>query len=142
MSSRIPRIIFFSLIAVTLFSELIFSNLGTLNGNIAGTAQALGLGVDAERRRLLILIILDAIAGIGAVLAIIGAVTNKANVMRAGSAMCAIGLMAYGLYQLIAALTQLGPDMRTPIIMVGVIYMLIGVMAWLIGRAGVRTQLR
>lgn len=142
MSSRIPRIIFFSLIAITLLSELFFSNLGTLNGDIAGTAQSLGLSIEAERQRLLILIMLDAIGGIGAVIAIIGAAANNAKVLRAGGAMCAIGLMAYGLYQLIAALTQLGPDLRAPIIMVGVIYMLIGVMAWLIGRAGVRPQPR
>jgi hypothetical protein len=142
MSSRIPRIIFFCLIAITLFSELIFSNLGTLNGDIAGTAQMLGISVEAERRRLLILIMLDAIAGIGAVIAIVGAVMNKARVMRAGGAICAVGLMAYGLYQLFAAITQLGPDLRAPIILVGVLYMLIGVMAWLLGRAGVRPQPR
>lgn len=142
MSSRIPRIIFFVLIAITLFSELIFSNLGTLNGDIAGTAQMLVLSVDAERQRLLILIMLDAVAGIGAVIAIVGAAANKANMLRAGGAICAIGLMAYGLYQLFAALTQLGPDLRMPIVMVGVVYMLIGVMAWLLSRAGVRSQPR
>jgi hypothetical protein len=142
MSSRIPRIIFFALIAITLFSEMIFSNIGTLNGDIAGTAQMLGLSVDAERQRLLILIMLDAVAGIGAVIALAGAATNRVNWLRAGGTMCAIGLVAYGLYQLIAAFTQLGPDLRTPITLVGVVYMLIGVMAWLIGRAGVRPQQR
>jgi hypothetical protein len=142
MSSRIPRIIFFGLIAITLFSEMIFSNIGTLNGDTAGTAQMLGLSVEAERQRLLILIMLDAVGGIGAVIAIIGAVTGRLNLLRAGGAMCAIGLMAYGLYQLFAAFVQLGPELRAPIIMVGVLYMLIGIMAWLLGRAGVRVQPR
>jgi hypothetical protein len=142
MSSRIPRIIFFGLIAITLFSEMIFSNIGTLNGDIAGTAQMLGLSVEAERQRLLMLIMLDAVGGIGAVIAIVGAVTGRLNLLRAGGAICAIGLMAYGLYQLIAAFTQLGPDLRAPIVLVGVLYMLIGVMAWLLGRAGVRTPPR
>ena len=140
MRSRIPRILFFGLIAITLFSEMIFSNLGTLNGDIAGTAQMLGLSVEAERQRLLILILLDAVGGIGAVIAIVGAVTNKANVLRAGGTLCAVGLVAYGLYQLIAALTELGPDLRMPVMFAGALYALIGVMAWLIGRAGVRPQ--
>jgi hypothetical protein len=142
MSSRIPRIIFFGLIAITLFSEMIFSNIGTLTGDIAGTAQMLGLSVEAERQRLLILIMLDAIGGIGAVIAIVGAATGRLNVLRAGGTMCAIGLVAYGLYQLIAAFTQLGPELRAPIMLVGVLYMLIGVMAWLLSRAGVRTPPR
>lgn len=142
MTSRIPRLIFFGLIAITLFSEMLFSNLGTLNGDIAGTAQMLGLSVDAERQRLLILIMLDAVAGVGAVIAIVGAVTGRLNLMRSGGTLCAIGLVAYGLYQLIAALTQLGPDLRMPVMLAGGLYMLIGVMAWLISRAGVRPQPR
>lgn len=138
MSSRIPRIIFFALITITLFSEMVFSNIGTLNGDLAGTARTLGLSVDAERQRLLILILLDAVAGIGAVIALVGALTKRANVLRAGGAMCAIGLVAYGLYQIIAALTQLGPDLRVPVMFAGALYLLIGIMAWLIGRAGMR----
>lgn len=140
MKSRIPRIVFFGLIAITLFSELIFSNVGTLNGDLTGTAQMLGLSVDAERQRLLILIMLDAVAGIGAVIALAGTVTGRLNLLRAGGMLCAIGLVAYGLYQIIAALTQLGPALRVPVIVAGGLYMLIGMMAWMIGRAGMRPQ--
>ncbi len=135
MKTRIPRLIFFGLLALIALSELFFSNLGTLNGDMAGVASMLGLTVQQERTRLLILIALDAIAGIGAVLAIIGAArTDSANLFQYGASLCALGFFAYGIYQLFAALTQLSDAVRAPVAIVGVIYAAIGIVVWFVGR--------
>jgi hypothetical protein len=135
MKSRIPHIIFFGLLALIALSELFFSNLGTLNGDIAGVANMLGLTVQQERTRLLILIALDAIAGIGALIAVLGAARpSSANLFQYGASMCALGFVAYGIYQFFAALTQLGDAVRVPVTIVGVVYAGIGVIAWLVGR--------
>ena len=135
MNARIPRIILFGLLALIALSELVFSNLGTLNGDLAGGAATLGLTVQQERTRLLILIMLDAIAGFGAVLALFGAIRpTGANLFQYGAGLAALGYFGYGTYQVFAALTQLQAGMRVPVLIVGLVYAFIGAMAWLIGR--------
>ncbi len=135
MKTRIPHLIFFGLLALIALSELFFSNLGTLNGDIASVANMLGLTVPQERTRLLILIALDAIAGIGAVLAIMGTLRlGSANLFHYGAVLCALGFCAYGIYQLFAALTQLSDGVRVPVAIVGVIYAAIGAIVWFVGR--------
>ena len=47
--------------------------------------------------------------------------------------MTAIGLVLYGGYQLTAALVQLAPAMTIPVASVGVVYIVIGVIAYTIG---------
>jgi hypothetical protein len=133
MKSRIAYIIFFSMLALIALSELLFSNLGTLNGGLQAAADLLGLTVRQERTRLLILIALDAIAGIGAVLAVIGLIARN-SLATYGASMCAMGFLAYGIYQLFAALTQFGPAVRGPVALVGVLYAGVGIAAWVIGR--------
>lgn len=133
MNSRIATIIFFSLLALIALSELVFSNLGTLNGDLQGAANLLGLSTAQERSRLLILIALDAIAGVGAVLAVIGLIARN-GLATYGASMCAMGFLAYGIYQLFAALTQLGPAMQGPVAAIGALYAGIGVAAWFVGR--------
>ncbi|MFC1465334.1 MAG: hypothetical protein ACFLMY_10850 [Candidatus Brachytrichaceae bacterium NZ_4S206] len=133
MQLRIGAFILFILLALIAFSELIFSNLGTLNGDLAGAAQMLGLTLAQERTRLLILIALDAIAGAGALLAIIGLLARN-NLIAYGASLCAIGFLAYGVYQVFAALTQLSDSVRVAVIIAGAIYALLGVAAWFTGR--------
>ncbi|BCX05083.1 MAG: hypothetical protein KatS3mg053_3021 [Candidatus Roseilinea sp.] len=133
MQIRIGALILFILLALIAFSELIFSNLGTLNGDLAGAAQMLGLTLAQERTRLLILIALDAIAGAGALLAIVGLLARN-NLIAYGASLCAIGFLAYGIYQVFAALTQLSDAVRLPVLVAGTLYALLGVAAWLTGR--------
>ena len=133
MNSRIPRIIFFGLLTLVAFSELLFSNIGTLTGNMTSVATMLGLTLEQERIRLLILIALDAIAGIGAVIAVIG-LLRRNGLLAVGARICAIGFVAYGLYQLFAALTQLGAAVRGPVMGAGGTYLLVGIVAWFVGR--------
>ncbi len=133
MQLRIGALILFILLALIAFSELVFSNLGTLNGDLAGTAQMLGLTPVQERSRLLILIALDAIAGVGALLAIVGLLVRN-NLIAYGASLCAIGFLAYGVYQVFAALTQLSDAVRLPVVIAGALYALLGVAAWFIGR--------
>jgi hypothetical protein len=89
--------------------------------------------VAAERNRLLILIALDAFAAIGAILALTGCVLDRIALRRVGAMLAALGLILYGLYQLGAALTQLPPELRATIALIGVIYMGIGVVTWVVG---------
>ena len=60
------RIIYFSFIAVIMLSELVTSNLYSLFGNLENTADIMGVTVAEERIRLYILIVLDIVAGGGA----------------------------------------------------------------------------
>ncbi len=116
-----------------MLAELWYSNLGSLTNNLEGTAALMGLSVAAERNRLLILIALDALAAIGAILALIGCVLDRIALRRVGTMIAALGLILYGLYQLGAALTQLPPELRGTIALIGVIYMGIGVVTWVVG---------
>lgn len=131
MQSRIGALILFVLLALIAFGELAFS-LGTLNGDPASAAM-LGLTPAQERARLLILTALDAIAGVGALLAIVGLLT-RSQLAAYGASLCAIGLLACGLYQVFVALTQLGDAVRMSITIAGALYALLGVAAWFTGR--------
>ncbi|MCS6846234.1 MAG: hypothetical protein RMN52_00800 [Anaerolineae bacterium] len=133
MQTRIGALILFILLALIAFSELIFSNLGTLSGDLAGAAQMLGLTPAQERTRLFILITLDAIAGVGALLAIIGLLARN-KLIAYGASLCAIGFLAYAIYQIFAALTQLSATVRLPVIVAGALYTLLSVAAWFTGR--------
>lgn len=129
----LPRILFFGIIALLLFAELWFSNWGTLVNNLEGIAALLGLTVEQERTRLYSLIILDAIGGIGALLALAGCLLDRAMLRRVGAMIAAIGLVSYGLYQLVSAVTQLPPELKTTIGLIGVVYIGIGIVAWIVG---------
>ena len=133
LRAHTPRILFFLVIALLMLAELWFSNWGTLANNLEETATLLGLSVAAERTRLWILIVLDAISGGGALLATLGYLGNQPTLQRTGVLMTAIGLVLYGGYQLTAALVQLAPAMTIPVASVGVVYIVIGVIAYTIG---------
>lgn len=129
----LPRMIFFAIIALLLFAELWFSNVGTLTNNLEGIAALMGLSAAAERWRLILLIILDAIGGVGAVLAFCGCLLDRAMLRRVGAVIATVGLVLYGLYQLYAAVTQLPPELRTTIGLIGFIYIGVGVVTWIVG---------
>ena len=129
----LPRILFFGVVALLLLAELWFSNWSTLTHNVEGIAALLGLSVDQERTRLYILIVLDAIGGMGALTALAGCLRDRAMLRRVGAMMAALALVFYGIYQLISALTQLPPELRTTIALIGIIYIGIGIVAWIVG---------
>lgn len=131
--SLLPRILFFALIALLMVAELWFSNLGSLTNNLEGTAALMGLSVATERTRLLILIALDAVAALGALIALIGCLRDRTTMRRVGTLIAALGLLLYGLYQLGSALTQLSPELRGTIVLIGLIYIGIGAITWIVG---------
>lgn len=133
MQTRIGALILFILLALIAFGELIFSNLGTLNGDLAGSAQMLGLTPAQERTRLFILVALDAIAGVGTLLTIVGLLARNKLIVY-GASLCAIGFLAYAIYQIFAALTQLSTAVRLPVIIAAMLYALLGFAAWYTGR--------
>lgn len=128
-----PRIFFFSFIALLMFAELWFSNWSSLTTNLEGTAALMGLSVAAEEQRLYILIALDALTGGGALLAIGGFLRNQPRLQQLGALLTAAGLVLYGGYQVTAALLQLTPPLTDTIAIIGVIYIAIGVVAYIVG---------
>ncbi len=126
--------IFFALIAILMLAELFFSNLGSLMGNLEKTASSLGLSVGAEQARLWILILLDAVGGIGAALAVWAVFKPESRLGSIGVLLTTLGLLGYGLYQLYAALFQLAPNRKGPIMGVGITYAVLGVVAWYLGK--------
>jgi hypothetical protein len=131
--ARLGRLIFFAVLALLLLVELFFSNVGSL-GRLEAVATQLGLSPAAERTRLFILIALDALGGIGALLCVV-ALLGKPSLARIGVPLTTLGFVAYGLYQIVSALTQLAPQWRIPIVIVGLVYLLIGIAAWFVGRS-------
>jgi len=128
------RIIFFAFVAFLMLSEMITSNLWSLIGPLEETAKLMGVSVSEERIRLIILFILDANPGIGALCAIRGYRRSESlKAGRNGVIITTIGMLAYGGYQFASALFQLG-NLRTFVMIVGVVYSLIGVAAWFVGR--------
>ncbi len=129
------RIAFFAVIALLMLSELFLSNIGTWLNNLEEIAQQFGITPAAERTRLLILIALDAVAGIGALLATWGYLRQAATSLgRIGVILTTAGLILYGLYQFLSAWFQFTGTMSTAIMSVGVVYVLIGILAWFAGR--------
>jgi hypothetical protein len=129
----LPRILFFLLIALLVIAELWFSNLSALNRNLEGMAALLGLTVAAARIRFLLLSVFDSIAVAGALLALVGCLTVRSRRRRIGAMMAAIGLVCHGLYQVAAALWQLPPALQPTMALLGLIYVGLGVMVWLVG---------
>ena len=136
--ATLGRLIFFGLLALLMLAELFFSNVGSL-GRLEEVAAQLGLTPEAERARLFILILLDAVAGIGALICVMALFGNP-SLAKVGLPLTVFGFVAYGLYQLISAFTQLGAQWRTPIASVGLVYIVIGLVAWWIGRGLLRTK--
>jgi hypothetical protein len=127
------RIIYFGFIAILMLSEMVTSNLYSLIGPLEDTSELMGVSVPVERIRLAILIVLDAIPGVGAVLAIRGyRSVNNAGAGRIGVILTTFGLLAYGCYQFWSATFQLG-NMQNFVKLVGVVYATLGIIAWFVG---------
>jgi hypothetical protein len=137
------RIIYFGFIAVLMLSEMITSNLYSLIGPLDDTSALMGVSVDVERVRLMILIVLDAIPGVGALLAIWAyRHVDSPAIGRIGVVLTTLGMLAYGSYQFWSATYQLG-NMQDFVKLVGVVYGALGVGAWFVGgdlRQGVVTS--
>ena len=127
------RMIYFGFIAVLMLSEMIAANIYSLLGPLEETAEFMGVDVESERVRLVILIVLDAIPGIGAVLAIWGyRIIEAAWIGRIGVVVTTVGMLAYGSYQFWAATYLLGfmPNMHK---MIGAAYFTLGIVSWFVG---------
>jgi hypothetical protein len=132
------RLLFFAVLAIILLLEIFFSNLGSLR-RLETVATELGLTPDAERNRLLTLIILGGIGAIGSLLCVVALLSNR-SLARVGLPLSVFGFVAYGLYQLVSALLQLSPEWRLPIAFVGLVYAALGVLAWWVGRGLLRAR--
>ena len=127
------RMIYFGFIAILMLSEMVFADIYTLLGPLEKTAELIGVDVEVERARLMLLTVLDFIPGIGAILAV-RAYRNAAaaHLGGVGVNMASIGILSYGLYQLWFAtyLLQWMPAFHQG---VGSFYVLLGVLTWLVG---------
>jgi hypothetical protein len=127
------RIIYFGFIAVLMLSEMVTSNLYSLIGPLEATSELMGVSVAVERIRLVILIVLDAIPGAGAVIAIWAyRSVDASRIGRIGVILTTYGMLAYGCYQFWSATFQLG-NMQNFVKLVGFIYAVLGIIAWFVG---------
>ena len=126
------RILFFSFIALLVITENI-GNAYNLLFSLEKTAELMGVSVQDERNRILILMFLDTVPAIGALLAL-WAYTSPAGLRtgRIGVVLTINGLMAYGAYQFWAATFQLG-FMSAMHKLIGIFYAALGVIAWYAG---------
>jgi hypothetical protein len=135
MEQRKGYIVLLVLMAVAVFIELIFSNLGTLfNASYrAELATLLGVTDQQETTRLVILSVFDLVAGVGVLLLLIAALRpDQAKLITPGSWLALIGYVGYGVYQIIDAFTIIDPTYRT-VLLVAVFYIGLGVIAFMIG---------
>lgn len=126
---------FLFLLAVIAFAELAFSNVFTLLTDLEGTAEQFGLSVGAERIRLLILIVLDGIAGSGAAIALLGYRRGNVTLFSRGLSLTLGGFLAYGTYQVAAAWLQLAAEYQMPVTAAGITYAVLGFVAFVAGRS-------
>jgi hypothetical protein len=127
------RMIYFGFIAILMLSEMVFANIYTLLGPLKKTADLIGVDLEVERARLMLLTVLDFIPGIGAILAV-RAYRNAdaAHLGGVGVIMASAGILTYGLYQLWFAtyLLQWLPSFHQG---VGIFYVLLGILTWFVG---------
>lgn len=126
---------FLVVLALIAFSELGFSNLNTLLTDLEATAADFGLSVGAERLRLAVLIILDGVAGTGAVISLVGFYRRDGTWFRRGLYLTLGGFLTYGLYQVGSAWVQLADEYTVPVTIAGIVYALFGLFAYLGGQS-------
>ena len=128
------RLIYFGIIAILMLSEMVMANIYSLLGPLEKTAELIGVDVEVERVRLMLLIVLDFIAGVGAILAV-RAYRNAAaeHLGGVGVIMASVGILTYGLYQLWFA-TYFTTWLPTFHQGVGIFYVLLAVLTWFVGR--------
>ena len=127
------RMIYFGFIAVLMLSEMVMANIYSLLGPLEKTAELMGVDMEVERARLMLLIVLDFIPGIGAILAVRAYRNAEAEHLGGvGVLMASIGILTYGLYQLWFAtyLLQWLPTFHQG---VGIFYASLGVLTWFVG---------
>ena len=140
MNRKSLAILVYGVLALLLLSELWFSNVASF-AIIAETAEARGLSISAERMRLYISIVLDAIGGGGAIIVILGLLAKSVNLTKRAIAISFAGTLLYGGYQFFLAMFQLAPHWRGATIIVGVIYILFGLLARFLGNIAIEQGL-
>lgn len=124
MNRKMVFLVVLVIIALVALAEALFSNIGTLLNETSRLelGQRFGLDNPTYIGRLLILAALDVVAGVGTILVLLR--------RSVGRWIALIGFVAYGVYQIIAALTILTPDFQGPVIGAAVFYILIGLAVW------------
>lgn len=132
MSRRTLTIIVFALFAIAEIGDLI-GQVITL-ASPADTAQLLGITPRAEAIRAIILIALAVLVATNALVALMGMLTRSAFLFQFGALMTGVGLVLYGMYQILSALFQHGYMQFAAI---GLVYAALGALAlWFARRPG------
>lgn len=133
MSRPLLRLFYLLIAAIALF-ELFLGNLFTLAFNLAPAAREAGLAPQTEAVRLVLLAILDAAAGIGALAASEAVRRGDVKLLKKASLVAFAGFAGYGAYQLLSAWLLLTPEFRLPAALIGVVYAILGGLAFAFGR--------
>ncbi len=130
-------LVFFSLVGLAEVGDLVGLVI-TLADPTAAAAQ-LGITPRAETIRAIILLALALLIALNAALALAGALLRQSLLVQFGGLMAAIGLFAYGAYQIGSALLQHG---QLIFAVVGLIYLGLGGLALWFARAHATIALR
>lgn len=137
MSRRIVALVFFGLVALAEAGDLVGLVL-TLADPTAAAAQ-LGITPRAETIRAIILLALALLITLNAALALAGVLLRQGLLVQFGALMTAVGLFAYGAYQVGSALLQHGQLLFAA---VGLLYLALGGLALWLARAHATIALR
>jgi hypothetical protein len=127
---------------MVLFGLMFLAEMGDAFGLVlnladpAPTAGRFGITVGAEVLRTAILLILALIVALGAFLALVGLSARRPALLRQGAVACALGYVVYGLYQVADGALQIG---STVVVVAGVIYVVLGGLAYAIYRSVLET---
>lgn len=131
----ILKIVFFAVIALAFWSELVFSSISGLL-NVEDLAARFNLNAGTLRPYLAALALLDVVGGTGALLVIWGYVKpNASSAGRLGVKITSIGMVVYAVYQAASGMFILGSDLQSMYIWIGVVYAVMGGVVWLIGKS-------
>jgi hypothetical protein len=125
-------------VAMALFGLMFLAEAGDLYGLVLTladpmpAAERFGITAGAEVLRNTVLLILALVVCSGALLALVGLLARRQGLFHTSALVCAIGYLAYGLFQVVGGALQLGSAI---VVVAGLIYMVLGGLAYAMYRS-------
>jgi hypothetical protein len=123
---------------MVLFGLMFLAESGDLYGLVltladpVPTADRFGITASAEVLRSTVLLILALVVCFGALSSLVGLLLRKPTLFRRSALACALGYLAYGLYQVADGALQLGSIV---VVFAGLIYVVLGGLAYAMYRS-------
>ena len=128
--------LYFLFISLLMLSELFTGNMFSLTMGLDRAAELMAVSTESARTHIMILSVFDTLAGFGAAAVFLACrnveSSHAVTAGRIGIIATSIGMLLYGSYQLWYAIYELG-DIQEYKKAIGIVYALLGVIAWVIG---------